>query len=166
MVKLNIGCGDEVLEGYINLDPHIDNEGIIKEDFITYAQGIEDNYFDEILCEAVLEHTPHSAALGFLMEMFRILKPGGKVDIVVPDMDYLFTYWHHSSDAHRWTDLRFKIFGRQDRGGQYHLSPWNTSILEEHLQRAGFSYQLWHGWSYNQKILQAQATKDPAPKED
>lgn len=47
----------------------------------------ESNYFDTIICLAVLEHVYDIYAL--VKEMYRILKPGGYVIIEVPNIAYL-----------------------------------------------------------------------------
>jgi len=54
-----------------------------------------DNYFDGIYCTNVIEHTtdPDFA----LYELYRLLKPGGLLLVVVPDIDYSLFYddWTH-----------------------------------------------------------------------
>jgi predicted SAM-dependent methyltransferase len=159
VVKLNIGCGDDILEGYINIDSHTDHEGVVRIDFVSYAKDIPDNHFDRIRCEAVLEHIPHQNAPYFLSEIFRILKRGCRARIVVPDMDFLCNLWTYSTPYYRVAYLKDKIFGNQNHGGEFHLSPWNEDILGEHLQDTGFSYELWPSWDYNQKVICVEATK-------
>jgi SAM-dependent methyltransferase len=48
-----------------------------------------DDCFDVVYHSHFLEHLPRDAAEGFLLECKRVLKPGGVIRVVVPDLDYL-----------------------------------------------------------------------------
>lgn len=88
-MNLNLGCGNEVLRHYINLDS-IQLEGVdVVYDLKEYPWPFEDNSSSFILCKHVLEHLHES--IPAVEEIWRILRPGGKVQIHVP-------YWN-SSDA-------------------------------------------------------------------
>lgn len=80
--KLNLGAGWRPLKGYINLDvaslPGID----IVHDLTTYPYPFEDSSFDEVCAFDVLEHLDDY--IKAIREIHRILKPGGKLRIVVP----------------------------------------------------------------------------------
>lgn len=83
LYRLQVGGGSRVLDGYINLD-------IFKPADIVWdvRSGIpfEDKRFTEVFCEHFFEHLdfPRSS-LFFLEEVFRVLKKGGSLKIVVPD---------------------------------------------------------------------------------
>ena len=73
MQKLHIGCGYEILPGYLNTDslplPGVDQ--VLDLDQFPYP--FEDNTFDEVFSAHVLEHV---SDLGKTMEEFtRICKP-------------------------------------------------------------------------------------------
>lgn len=80
-------------------NPYLDHIVDLNKDQIPEA----DNYFDSVLLADVLEHLykPHHA----LSEVSRVLKPGGKVLIVVP-----FFYWLHETphDYYRFTKFALK----------------------------------------------------------
>ncbi len=79
--KLNLGCGTIILEGWVNLDiaqmPGVDVVHNIEDLPLPFP----DNSFDEILCQFILEHVNW---VPVLKDINRILKPGGKVKILVP----------------------------------------------------------------------------------
>ena len=79
--KLNLGCGNDIRSDYINLDcsalPGID----IVHDLTVLPLPFENESFSEISCQMVLEHLEY---IGLMIDMYRILKPGGKLIITVP----------------------------------------------------------------------------------
>ncbi|WP_264531796.1 class I SAM-dependent methyltransferase [Flavobacterium sp. N502540] len=79
--KLNIGCGNDIKKGFVNLDvsqlPGVDVVCDIEKNKLPF----EDNFFEYILCNDVLEHVEY---VKVLKEIHRILKPGGIVEIRVP----------------------------------------------------------------------------------
>ena len=82
MKKLNLGCGKDILKGYINLDiaklPGVDIVCDIEKEKLPF----EDNSINNVYTNNVLEHIKN---LEFVMEeIHRILKPNGKVQIIVP----------------------------------------------------------------------------------
>ncbi|MDR0541138.1 MAG: methyltransferase domain-containing protein [Dysgonamonadaceae bacterium] len=67
-------CGDKFEEGYAY------GRHVLQMD-ITAIDG-EDNFFDLIICNHVLEHIPNDRQA--MRELYRILKPGGKAILQVP----------------------------------------------------------------------------------
>lgn len=85
MRKLNIGCGPDKKDGYINIDyDSTFNPDIVRD--IEKGLPFDDNSVDEIFCSHVLEHVKD---LIFVMnEFWRVLKSGGKLFILVPPYDF------------------------------------------------------------------------------
>lgn len=81
MKRLNIGCGKDIKEGWLNLDsaklPGVD----IVHDIQKLPLPFKDEEFDEILCQDVLEHIEY---IPVLKDIHRILKQTGKLTIRVP----------------------------------------------------------------------------------
>jgi ubiquinone/menaquinone biosynthesis C-methylase UbiE len=82
MKRLNLGCGMDAKKGYVNVDiaklPRVD----IVHDLNKIPWPFKTNEFDEILCKHVLEHLDKIDRA--MKELLRILKPGGKLKILVP----------------------------------------------------------------------------------
>ncbi len=101
MIKINLGGGPKKVEGYINMDGlWWDGATDIIQDLTKppYKAGsklnkeqpdepLADNSVDEILCHEVLEHIGFREINAVIDEVYRILKPGGKFNIQVPDID-------------------------------------------------------------------------------
>jgi predicted SAM-dependent methyltransferase len=86
MVKVNIGCGSNLLKGYVNVDVQESKKPDILRDGIGYLMDLGANHADEILAEHFVEHlTPEDAKL-FVKEAIRVLKPGGVLVIECPDI--------------------------------------------------------------------------------
>ena len=87
-IKLNLGCGNTNLKGYINIDC-IENEFIkpdIKAD-VSKELPFESNSVDEILASHVIEHFRVWQLKEILFEWRRVLKVGGKLIIECPDIE-------------------------------------------------------------------------------
>lgn len=96
-VKLNIGCGSRVLDGWINIDlvSRETTKKVKKEpDVISDIRKIplEDDYADEAMAIHVLEHFHPWEVTPLMKEWIRLLKPGGKLVIEVPDIEKVAAY--------------------------------------------------------------------------
>lgn len=80
--KLNIGCGKDILKGYVNLDivklPGVD----VVHDLEKTPYPFKDNEFDEIVAHQILEHISDLSKV--MAELSRILKKGGRLKLDVP----------------------------------------------------------------------------------
>ena len=82
MPKLNLGCGRDIKEGWINLD-YIQLPGVdVVHDLNSLPLPFSNDFFDCIQCHDILEHVDHFE--GLLKELHRILKKGGILLIRVP----------------------------------------------------------------------------------
>jgi hypothetical protein len=88
-LKLNLGCGNKRLDGYINVDKYGDPD--LKHDLETFPWPWPDNSVAEIQLIHVLEHLGRDTDtyLGIIKEMYRICQPDATILIIVP---------HHRSD--------------------------------------------------------------------
>jgi ubiquinone/menaquinone biosynthesis C-methylase UbiE len=81
-MRVNLGCGDMPLEGYENYDIHPLSENIKYINLLEEKWPFEDSSIDEVVIHDVLEHLPNK--LKSMMELWRIAKSTGKINIVVP----------------------------------------------------------------------------------
>lgn len=88
MVKLNLGCGDKILDGYINVDVAQERAGR-QPDVICDVRALAvfpDNHCDEILAVHVVEHFWRWEVELILKEWLRVLRPGGKMILECPNL--------------------------------------------------------------------------------
>lgn len=92
---LNVGCGRKFHPAWTNVDmtsssPHVEAHNLLNG--FPYPDG----QFDVVYHSQVLEHIPKDKAPGFLRECLRVLKPGGVLRVVVPDLENIaLEYLHH-----------------------------------------------------------------------
>ena len=83
-MKLNLGCGENHVPGFINVDKFGTPD--IKHDLEQFPWPWEDNGIDEILMNHILEHLGETSGifLDIIKEIYRICKPGTKIKIKCP----------------------------------------------------------------------------------
>jgi hypothetical protein len=85
-MKLNLGCGDKKIEGWVNVDlfPACNPDMVVNLEHFPYPW--KDNSIDEILLQHVLEHLGQltDVYLKIIQELYRICKNGTIVHIQVP----------------------------------------------------------------------------------
>jgi predicted SAM-dependent methyltransferase len=137
-MKLHIG-GEEVKTDWkilnISNKPGVDYIGDISN-----LSQFTDNSFEEIYASHVVEHVPQSKVLEMFQGIHRILQPGGKFYISVPDLDVLcHTFINPSASP----DIKFHVmrmmFGGQIDDHDYHFFGWNQAFLFDFLGKAAFT---------------------------
>lgn len=139
MLKLNLGAGGDIKEGWRNLDITF-----APPNYINIAEPLPfaDTTVDVIYSSHTVEHVDSPTALRFFDECFRVLKPGGVVRIAVPSVsriaaqaDQQYLSWLGTSgfgEATLQSALRNIVLNHG------HKSCWSFDILESVLQAAGF----------------------------
>jgi SAM-dependent methyltransferase len=87
-VRLNLGCGDKILEGYVNVDVAPSRAGKVPDvlcDLRNLSSFASDSA-DEILSVHVIEHFWRWEVEGLLREWVRVLKPGGRLILECPNL--------------------------------------------------------------------------------
>ncbi|MBI2634995.1 MAG: methyltransferase domain-containing protein [Parcubacteria group bacterium] len=110
-VKLNLGCGKEHKEGYINID--IQEPCDLRHDLRT-PWPFDDGSVDEIFTEDTVRIFSLKEWEKVKKEMARVLKPGGKLEIIFPDFEYILNAFLKNEDGRRWSWWWRVIFGSQE----------------------------------------------------
>jgi predicted SAM-dependent methyltransferase len=85
--KLHVGTGKNSLPGWLNTD-YEPSPGIAFLD-ATKPFPFDNNIFEYVYSEHMIEHISFEAGTSMLRECFRVLKPGGIVRISTPDLAFL-----------------------------------------------------------------------------
>jgi predicted SAM-dependent methyltransferase len=80
--KLDLACGQNKTEGYFGVDVSEDVKPDAVINLEEYPWPIASDSAEDIICNHYVEHT--SDLIKFMDEIYRILKPGGKVKFVAP----------------------------------------------------------------------------------
>jgi predicted SAM-dependent methyltransferase len=86
--KLNIGWGGRELPGWLNTDYNPASRTAVHLD-MRQRFPFQDETFDYIYTEHVIEHISYGDGLRLLTECFRVLKRPGKIRISTPDLHFL-----------------------------------------------------------------------------
>ncbi len=86
MKMINLGCGKIYHSDWVNVDLISETEEVTAVD-IRQTLPYPDDFFDACYSSHLLEHLKVPEASQFLQECWRILKPGGVIRIVVPDLE-------------------------------------------------------------------------------
>jgi len=112
MKKLNIGCGRDIMDGWINLDLK-KGEGVnVVHNLNKFPYPFKDNTFDRIWASQIIEHLENPER--FIRELWRISKEGAK--IVVGTVHFSSpTVWGdithkrpYQSDTLNWCNIKYK----------------------------------------------------------
>lgn len=97
--KLHIGCGGNYLDGWFNTDlsPNARRTGLNA----TKRFPFPDNTFDYIFSEHMIEHVPYDLGKVMLSECHRVLKPGGTLRIVTPDLKFLIGLYQNDNQINK-----------------------------------------------------------------
>lgn len=85
---LNVGCGKRLHPSWINIDILPTDPEVMVYD-IRRSFPFDDNSVDVVYHSHVLEHIPKAEVPEFLQECYRVLKPGGIMRVVVPDLEQI-----------------------------------------------------------------------------
>jgi predicted SAM-dependent methyltransferase len=90
MKFLNLGCGNKFFAGdeWLNADMLPLGKGVIRCNFLDGIPFKNDS-FDLVYHSHVLEHFSKKDGAVFIKECFRILKPGGVIRIVLPNLEVI-----------------------------------------------------------------------------
>ena len=157
--KLNVGCGQDKREGYLNIDV----DPICAPDLLIVNgdySAIPRRYFSEVLAKDVLEHFPRAQTLAALLDFADYLVDGGKLIVQTSSILHVAAKLHESNfypHHHAWTIC---LFGNQVHSGDFHYSGFTEVTLRNHLIAAGFeieTMELREGWMFH---LEARKVSD------
>ncbi len=111
--KLQIGAGENFLEGWLNSDIDLRSDEKVYLD-AKKSFPFEDSTFNYIFCEHTIEHLTYREGLTMLSECHRVLEPGGKIRIATPDLHFLHDlYVSNKSELQKkylkWAIKKFNI---------------------------------------------------------
>lgn len=83
---LNLGCGNHFYDDWINYDFVSNSEHVIQHDLLN-GIPISDENVDVVYHSHVLEHLNKEDGVQFIGECYRVLKKGGVIRVVIPDLE-------------------------------------------------------------------------------
>lgn len=148
-IKLNIGCGPSLIEGWLNCDIHLHPGSMFLD--ATQPFPLPDASVRYIRCEHFIEHLDYAQGEFFLRECRRVLKDGGVLRLITPDLRALYRLYegkgpvstaellaHHRQHHHAsqqsicgWFNDHVRMWG--------HQFIYDEPTLLASIEKAGFS---------------------------
>jgi SAM-dependent methyltransferase len=133
---LDIGCGNNKMNGAIGIDrvslPDVD----VVHDLNSFPYPFEQNMFDEIYATHIIEHL--DSITRTMEELHRIAKPNAKVTIITPHYSD-FQSWN--DPTHKWhlTTYSFRYFEPEYESSYYSTARFRVESIQIDMAR------LWRG---------------------
>ena len=88
-MKLNLGCGNDIKDGFINIDA-VQHDGVdVVMDLSDNELPFDNNSIEYINCQDIIEHLFVNRHHWFLSRCYDKLIVGGKIYIQTPDLETL-----------------------------------------------------------------------------
>jgi len=134
MLRLNLGCGRDIKSGYTNVDaralPGVD----VRCDVFALSK-FAPGTVDEIFAKDILEHCPRRQVTEAVRRWVSLLRPGGKITIVCPNLHLLATRWMRGELT---TEHYVRqVYGEQDCEENTHRNGFDKGLLVDLLRGAG-----------------------------
>lgn len=126
--KLNLGCGKDIKDEYLNVD-RADLPGVdVVMDLEKFPYPFKDNTFKEVICNHVLEHLSNLCKT--MEELCRICKDGALIKVRVP---YFSNPQHHNDPTHKrkFTYYTFDYF--TEESGFSYYSKARVEVVKRRL---------------------------------
>jgi predicted SAM-dependent methyltransferase len=139
-VMLNVGCGTDYKEGWINIDNNTDDniENLDLNWDLRNPLPFDDNSVDYIFNEHFIEHLTVEEGIHVNQDFLRVLKPGGVLRMATPDLTLAVDKY-----------LNLPIY-KDPVVKQFHLDFINTLA-----DRLNMAFSWWgHKWLYDWEELE------------
>jgi SAM-dependent methyltransferase len=111
-LKIDLACGQNKVEGYFGIDKVSGDKVDAVVDLEQFPWPIESNSVEDIVCNHYAEHT--TDLIKFMDEVYRILKPGGKMKIISPYYTSI-RCWQDPTHKRAISEATFLYFNKQWR---------------------------------------------------
>ena len=146
--RLHIGCGQEAIPGWVNIDnrqlPGVDQ-------VVDVRQGLPFQNVAAIYAEHFLEHLSLDDGLAFLRECRRALAPSGVLRLSTPNLDWVYaTHYRYA----RWPSEEETVLDclqiNRAFHGWGHQFLFNRGMLTAALKASGFATVTFHRYGQSE----------------
>ena len=151
VARVVLGPGEHYYPGWLHLDL-IPNDNRIAWFDARAPLWLPEASMDYVFSEHMIEHIVYDEGVDLLMDIFRVLKPGGRTRIATPDLARTCAL---AADTRNVTQQNYVNFINQSFGGDYnnrasfvinnmfftynHAFVYDEITLSEAMERAGFT---------------------------
>ena len=133
-MKLNLGCGNKIMEGYVNVDKFNLYDIDIKHDLERFPYPFESETVEEIILSHVLEHIGQDpdVFIKILKELYRICKNQALINIAVPHPRHE-AFISDPTHVRPITVLGLSLFDK-DLNKKWEKNEWQTAHLHSYIK--------------------------------
>lgn len=155
--RLHLGSSNNFMKGWLNSDLMPHNGFDSNANAYIYLNAtkpfpLEDNTFDYVFSEHMIEHISYPEGGMMLQECYRVLRPGGKIRIATPDLEVILGLYSSAKTPEQkeyiaWITDRFlpnideynEVFVINNAFRNWgHKFIYNREVLKDLLERTGF----------------------------
>ncbi len=142
VARLNWGCGDDPRPGWVNSDVK-DHPGVDFVCDIREGLPLADDSIDYAVSIHALPEVPYDELVPVLLELRRVIKPGGILRLGLPNLERAFAAYQRGDrdfflvPDDEWRDVGSKFVVQLVWYG-YSRSVFVPGFVQELLERAGF----------------------------
>jgi len=136
-MKLNLGCGGDKRDGWVNIDIRKEVKPDKVLDLEKTPYPFESESVDEILAKDVIEHFSFRNVEKIVKEWHRILKKGGKLTIQTPDLDAILKAIKQGK-IKGWWQISYWLYGGQEYPENTHKLIFTKKEIKKFLEEIGF----------------------------
>jgi hypothetical protein len=129
--KLNIGCGRDIREDYINVDfRQLDGVDVVAD---VMNLPFEPDSIKEIYAAHIIEHFTEGDLKDIVKYWYSLLQKDGYLTLITPNVEAMAR--DYAAGKITWANLRMIILGAQDYIGDFHYNTFADFALAEFLQK-------------------------------
>ena len=133
-MKLNLGCGRDVLVGWTNVDQVALKEHVYTWDLENMPWPWGDDTFEEVYASHILEHLPNKMKV--IEEIWRVCKHSARVEIRLPAWNHLL-FWQDPTHCTPWHLDNFDYFKPGNNWNYYTKARFDILVKEERVFAGG-----------------------------
>jgi predicted SAM-dependent methyltransferase len=149
--KYNLGCGPKIYQNFLNVGywnqlesgriykdlNGTDNTFMLNHD-LRFGIPADDNTLDLVYHSHMLEHLTYQEGIVFIAECLRVLKPGGTMRILVPDLElWINAYTNNNTFFFN----QYRNYGGIDKEIYVTKAAVFMGMLHNHEHRCGYDYE-------------------------
>ena len=142
LLRLHLGCGQQRMDDYLNIDYPPDRHAVMRPKADAFADILDLNFppgsVDEVRLHHVFEHFPRVTALGLLIRFHGWLRLGGKLLIETPDLLGCSERMLQDPSFSVRMGLTRHLAGDQSSSWGYHVDHWFPQRFKQSLPALGF----------------------------
>ena len=139
--KLNLGCGRNIMPGWINADLTVHNPEVFTMD-ATRPFPFPDNSFDYVFSEHMFEHLDLCGQQNMMRECHRVLRPGGILRLAMPNFDFLIDLVNNpdSEINCRYLDWSYRMFIQNKVGYEIDRNDYPVFVVNNFMHDWGHKF--------------------------